>query len=78
MKQSSSKNFCKIEKYINIEKIKSFMRENNYTHKNFSSICKISTNTLSKILNGKSNFRLINLLKISKAMNAHLKDLFIK
>ena len=52
---------------FNTELIKNYMRENNLSKKSFCKVCNISPLTLNKILNQKTNIRILAIFKIARA-----------
>ncbi|MGN1222030.1 MAG: helix-turn-helix domain-containing protein [Christensenellales bacterium] len=66
-----------METKINTDLIRDYMRANNSSKQEFCKSCKISIGVLNKILNGKENFRISALLKISRLINVELYKLFI-
>lgn len=63
---------------INTGLIRTYLAKNNISQNQFAKRCHMSVTTLKRILNGKPNYRLENLLKISETMNIETKTLFIK
>lgn len=62
---------------INTQLIKSYISKNKLSLNQFSKLCKISRNTLQKILNNKKNIKLSSIFKIVKVMKVELHEIFI-
>ncbi len=63
---------------VNTELIKTYLAKNNITRNQFAKLCHMSILTLNRILDGKPNYKLESLLKISETMNVETKTLFTK
>ena len=61
---------------VNLALIESYIGENFLTYAEFCKRCGISTQTFYKIRKNLSNVRLNAILKIARAINVELKDLF--
>ena len=61
---------------IKIEIIEKFMTENNISKTKFCKMCKISTHTLSKIMDNDFNFEIIALFKIAKVIKIEVYQMF--
>ena len=44
----------------------------------FCKLYKINPSVLNKILNQQTNFKTLNIFRIARVMNIHIKELFIK
>ena len=64
--------------FFNIERIMGFMKENNLSKRKFCKLCGFSMTTLNKVLNDDLSLRSPVLLKLSRAMNVEIKELFYK
>ena len=65
-----------MKKVYNVDLINNFLWENKLTKKEFCKMCKISSSSLSKILNNELNIGIIVLFKIARVMNLEIKDFF--
>lgn len=54
---------------IKTEMITSYIKENKLSKAKFAEMCKLSVNTLNKILNNQTNVYVIALFKIAKVLN---------
>ncbi len=61
---------------IKIELIENFIRENKISKTTFCKMCKISPNTLKKIMSNNDNFRIIALFKIAKVIKIKVYEIF--
>ena len=61
---------------IDVQKIKDFMAENNLTKIQFCKECRISRETLEKILKDCYESKILAIFKIAKFMKCPIKDLF--
>lgn len=61
---------------FNTKLIKNYMRENNLSKKSFCKVCNISPLTLDKILNQKTNIRILAIFKIARALQVKVHLLF--
>ena len=61
---------------IKIEIIEKFMRENKISKTKFCKMCKISSNTLNKIMAKDDNFGIIALFKIAKVIKIQVYQMF--
>ena len=57
------------ENLIKIEIIKDYIGQNKLSKTKFAEMCKLSVNTLNKILNNQTNVYVIALFKIAKVLN---------
>ena len=61
---------------IKVEIIEKFMLENNISKTKFCKMCKISPNTLNKIMSNDFNFEIIALFKIAKVIKIEVYQMF--
>lgn len=61
---------------IKIEIIEKFMKENKISKTKFCKMCKISSNTLNKIITKDNNFRIIALFKIARVIKIQVYQMF--
>ncbi len=61
---------------IKIEIIKNFMIENKISKTKFCKMCKITLNTLNKIMANDFNFEIIALFKIAKVIKIQVYQMF--
>lgn len=61
---------------LNIFIITKYIKENKLTIKQFCAICKLSYNTLRKIVKGQKNIRISSLFKIARTLKIELYQLF--
>ena len=61
---------------LNIFIITKYIKENKLTIKQFCAICKLSYNTLRKIVKAQKNITTSSLYKIAKTLNIELYKLF--
>ena len=61
---------------IKIEIIEKYMLENNISKTKFCKICKISPNTLNKIMTNDFNFEIVALFKIARIIKIEVYQMF--
>ena len=61
---------------INVEIIEKFMLENNISKTKFCKMCKISLNTLNKIMANNFNFEIIALFRIARIIKIEVYQMF--
>lgn len=61
---------------IKVEIIKNYMINNNLSKKSVCKLCKISYETLQKILHNQYNFRVNAIFKVAKFLNVEVTELF--
>lgn len=61
---------------IKIDKIKEFMRQENYSNKKFANFVGISQRELDKILSGNLEFKFLSLEKLARSLNIPVDWLF--
>ena len=61
---------------IKTELIENFIKENNLSKSKFCEMCKISQNTLNKIMTNSENFRIIALFKIARVLKIQVFEMF--
>ena len=61
---------------IKVEIIEKFMLENNISKTKFCKMCKISPNTLNKIMTNKFNFEIIALFRIARIIKIEVHQMF--
>lgn len=62
---------------INTELIKNYLKENKLSPSAFCKMCKIDYMCYKKIMDGKNNFRIGAIFKISRQLNLYLHQMFI-
>lgn len=61
---------------IKISMIENYIKENNLSKNEFCRLCRISPNTLYKIINNDSNMKIIAIIKIARVINVQLFQMF--
>ena len=61
---------------IKVEIIEKFMLENNISKTKFCKMCKISPNTLNKIMANNFNFEIIALFRIARIIKIEVHQMF--
>ena len=61
---------------LNIELIHAFINANNLSVSRFCKLSKISYKTYIKIMSGQTNFRVLSLFKIARAINIPVHKMF--
>ena len=64
-----------MDRFIKIDKIRDYIKENNLTKQKFCTMSKIGNKTLNKILNGDIDISIKILIKIARAMEIELAEL---
>lgn len=62
---------------INVNLIKTYLKENKMSKTKFCKMCGINFSTLKKILNNQKNFKVNALFKIAKVLNMQVYEIFI-
>ena len=65
-----------MENLINVNFIKNYMKEFNFSIKSFSEECKLEEDNLKKILNNESDINILWIINLAKAMRLHPYYLF--
>lgn len=65
-----------MNKIINTDLIKNYMKENRLTKTEFCKLCGLSKSSLNKVLNGNLNIYISTLFKVSKAINVKFSEIF--
>ncbi len=63
---------------INVEFLEGYLKENNLSKTAFCKKCKIATKTFDKIMSGKTNFRLVAIFRIARALDIDFRTLLKK
>ena len=66
-----------MEKILKTELIEDYLKENNLSKAKFSKMCKISPDTLTRIMNNQ-NVSLVSVFKITRGMGIYLHEIFNK
>lgn len=61
---------------IKTELIYNFIKQNNLSKRQFSKLCKISPNTLNKIMSNCKNFNIVSLFKIARILKVQIYQMF--
>lgn len=67
-----------MKKIFKIEIIENYLKANQMTEKEFCRLCNIPLSTLQKLFAHNFDFDLVDIFKVSRVLNLHIKDLFIK
>lgn len=62
---------------INVNLIKTYLKENKISKTKFCKMCGINFLTLKKILNNQKNFKVNALFKIARILNLQVYEIFI-
>lgn len=65
-----------MNKIINTDLIKNYMKENKLTKSDFCKLCGLSNGSLNKVLNGNLNIFISTLFKISITINVKFSEIF--
>lgn len=66
------------KKYVNVEKIKKYIKDSHISQLAFAKKCGMSVGTLWKIFSGNKNYKLAQLLDISHTMNVPIGEILNK